>query len=536
VEEKERMRGVFVALLMIVLLANLYYFDYAYTPCSDFMAFGYTALIFLSFNLSSSYAHLPLYPGLIAILTPHLHTKYPTLHAAEGINFVLSIISLCLLSLISSRILNRGSYFVPIFFVIGPCFFYLSSQPLVEMTLLATILMTIYLDLKGSRWAYLGAFLASLSRYEAASLIPILVAKDLVYRKERLHTIILGLISSIGIGMWIILSILQHHEEINPYITIIRQHGLGGPVFLGTLLKSIAPMGGILSIAILFFMIIGLLALVRTSFKEIFSLLLFLVAYIGVHIVYPFGDVVRFTFPVHWILLIFVTKGVERTLSYLGRYNLLDKIPHPIIVSGSSILYFLLFMTLLYYSLLLRDRGVGLVVFIAVSILILWALFCFVKAKGWRKGFVLSGGLAILIYIVGTYVDVSTSMMEEARYANATHRAIAEWYAENVKEGDRLGMAWPWLVCCFSGLELRYFQPLEGLGFIDEESFISGLKNRGVTYIVWDDSGCNPCNSTFVEIPLPMFRLCEGRDLPHFKMVKRIEVGPKVAYIYKVIY
>jgi len=452
------------------------------------------------------------------------------LWAAKAVNLLLSIFSTYLLCLISRRFLNRA-VFLPIFFTLNSQFFYLSNQPLVEMTLLATILLTLYLDLKGSRLAYLGAGLASLARYEAALLIPILIIKDLLYEKRRCSTILLGFLSSIGIGVWMALSILKYGGDVNPYVYRIHLLGFGGVEFLKTMVRSLDPAEGLFGFVALSFGLLGVFTILKKFLKSILPTILFLLTYTVIHMIYPFGEVDRFAFPISWILLLFTIKGVEVILPYL-RIN-----PQAgLLRVGSIVLIFCLFLIGFHRLILLRDLSIGPYIFIIYSFLIIYLLSCLIKERGWKKVLMTAASSSLLIWIAGVHLQASVETMEEARYSNATHRVIAEWYSENAKEGDKLLMAMPWFVYYFSDLPLESFALLNDFKSRDSDSFISELKEKNITHVVWDDGWCDPTNeASFMKKSILIFDLLRGVNLPHFKLIKSIEVGPSVAYIYRFI-
>ena len=187
------------------LLWYLQFFNAFNVPYYDFFSYQENALRYLQLQPPESFKRLPLFPGLIGLLSLVMPGPHPILQAAELLNLLLAPLCLWLIARITRQFLGaRASLVVVALCAVNPVMAFSVVQPLSEMTILTCVLLVVDLSLRGSRWAYVAAFFASLTRYEAVLLIPALVLQDRLgatgNRKAR--SLAWGALASIGIVMW----------------------------------------------------------------------------------------------------------------------------------------------------------------------------------------------------------------------------------------------------------------------------------------------------------------------------------------------
>ncbi len=105
---------------------------------------------------------------------------------------------------------------------------------------------------------------------------------------------------------------------------------------------------------------------------------------------------------------------------------------------------------------------------------------------------------------------------------------VGRWYAENAEPGDRLLMCNQHIANYSSGLASEYFEtdltPFPGQ---EPASILQDLRDRGVTYIVWDSDEPEPWMER--DAGLRRFPYSEYGDL-----VKEIRAGNRIAAIYRI--
>lgn len=543
--------------LFFVLLHRLYYFNYFYVPNSDFFAFKILAQGWLSFSLPDNYARLPLYPWVIGIGSLIVqNNQYAVLYFTEIFNLLLSIVSLYLIYLISTRLLKNFAFLVVFLVALNPLSVYLTSQPFLETLLLTTILASIYLDLREDNKRYFFTFLASMTRYEGFLLIPILVLKDLIYSKRKLLSVFLGFLSSIGMIIWMILSYLNSPGP-NPYIQATMTMKPVGPEFIITIAnelinfinpnyQSIKGVIVLVSLAVLLIlMIIGLFWFLKKSTLEIFTILLFLISYIAMHMIFSY-NLTRFVYPVLWILILLTMGGLEYVSNFVNKqnwiYNINKKADLDLFFrSGYIIFSILTLLSVIYFFTMLNGYFIFVLYIIFVMSIISFISSIF-EGRNFKSLFFISSCVLVFCVFAGFSIYGTQQLMDSGKYTKAEFRFIGEWYSQNAKSNDKIVMTEPWIASYYSDLSYeKHFLASYDLKCNSPETgcFISELRERNITYVVWD--------SYFDRIPksslyynyykIYLFSgLKEGKNTENFELVKNIEIGPSTALIYKVIY
>jgi hypothetical protein len=548
---KAKNKFLLVFLLVLFFLYSLYCFhNYFYTPISDFFDIRESTISLLNLSLPQSFKRVPLYPLLIGILSLFFpFVKYPILFAAQLLNLILAIISLLLIYLISNKFLNKGAFVVVWLCALNINTLFSTIQPLIEMTLLTTILLSIYLAIKGSRLVYLALALAALTRYEAALLIPIIVGYNLIYQKKRLITLLFGLLSSLGIIIWIGLSYI-HSQFINPYVEEISGMGLFSSKFLFindcmySLINWASSLFSFIPIFLLF-IFIGIYSLIKDSFREFLPTLLFFISYIIIHIAYP-HSFPRFAFPITWVFYLSLVKGVEYSIPLIAKYQ--KRNPSPIFLKFGSIVFFL---ALLFDNIsILKELDKNIWIFLGCTLPIFYYLNHLFKGDKNKKIFLFLLSSLFFLCFTRESIFFTLKVMEEQKYHRIEFRQVGEWCKINLKEGEKLVTTEPGIVSFYAELPKEQFISLGS--FKDKKNFISELREKKVTYVVWDSTWCKvnihayqdgkykisyPGGWYYYIIfkPYLIFHLKDGKNTPHFKLIKIIKINTHTALIYKFI-
>ncbi len=491
-----RLRGFAVALVLLASL-GLYatYFNRYTAPNSDYFAFRQLAESYQQFAPPSDYKRLPAFPVLLALGSPLArHAADPFLLTGQVLNLLLSVAGLFLLYRLLARFLPRTAILPLLLFALSSQTVWCTSQPLLEPLLLLTIVGTFALLFRGSRWAYLVAAIGSLTRYEAAVLIPIVFFVDLSRGGSIRWAVARGAVSSLGISVWMALSI-SASAMVNPYVERIIARGSTGIGFLkagvGVLLDPVLsgyggvsdlPAGGLIGLKVAgAATLAGLLAVGAVSLfgerrRACTALLTFLGAYTLIHVVFPLPKP-HYLYPVTWIVWLFVFRGVEAILSRWVR----PAAPRPLLL-GALVL------------LLLAGLGPGAWALAGPVRTLLLGALCIALVL-WAAGAPLRGGaFPVILVLVGVLlarggICAAQNLMDLPwiRYNRAQDRATGEWLHHVARPGDRILSLRPSIVSYFARLPDEYFVPVRTLAEGSREDFFRQIHEREITYAVWDN-------------------------------------------------
>jgi len=435
------------ALALLILSAWLLYvacFNTYQVPNNDFFRFRENALAYLNLTLPESVKRLPVFSLLIGVMSLIMPGPHPILLAAQVLNVLLAPVVLWFIHRTAREFTGpKTSLVVTALSASHWMMFHAAAQPLLELTLLSLVLATVVLALRGTRWAYVTAAAASLTRYEAAALIPALVLQDWLRTTgpRRLRSLLWGAASAAGLGLWMAHSVLRS-AAVNPYVEeIIRDRGnllafVGGSLRLATDFLPGAVVEGarwhrVVLAGALVLAGAGWLLLLRRHRARLTVLLGFLGAYTVIHTLFP-TYVSRYTFPILW--------GI-----YLG--------------AGAAVAAFLSRLRKLPAGPTLRRAGAAAV----------WVVVC-------------------LILGAQTSFSVQAMHNEHFKTNRAQFRLVGEWYREVATDEDRMLTAHWRVVSYYSGLPEPQFLAMEDLRLSTVEALLQALREGGVTYVVWDNA------------------------------------------------
>jgi len=199
-------------------------------PHADFHEFRESGAALIAGEIPPTFKRGPVYPVLIALAGKTLgrlvQTETPADQLVAGwLNGFLLPCNVLLIYLIGRRWIGSASRWPALWFSILPIGLYCTTHLLVEPLLTATALLTVWLGGRQSRWAYLAASLAIMTRYDAAGLLAGLVGADLLHRRK-----ITGVAWRCGLALaplaiWLTLTaITWQQRSTDHYLTQIAEH------------------------------------------------------------------------------------------------------------------------------------------------------------------------------------------------------------------------------------------------------------------------------------------------------------------------
>ena len=235
-----------VGLLALLCVGVLVYWAFQYHPFvlpnNDYYSFASQAEQLGRFEPPLHYKRMPIFPALMGWLAPVLPGPHSILNAALVWNQAFSIGSLVLLFVFARRSIGAGAILLPTLVATTPQFHAMGLQPLVEPSLGFFVVAAFVAFQRSSGWQWVFAFLAALSRYEAAMLIPALFLaggwRDGGWRPKFLAAVAAGS----GVTIWLGLGMLAGSGG-SSYLDLME--GMGFQPAPGFFLRSLSePFGG----------------------------------------------------------------------------------------------------------------------------------------------------------------------------------------------------------------------------------------------------------------------------------------------------
>ena len=538
-----------VILFIFISIHALYYFDYFYVPDSDYFDMREKALSFMNFESPRSYARLPLYPLLMGLLSLILPVKHPVLYAAELTNFAAFLVSCILLYLISKRFLDKYAFIVLYLFALHPLTVHMTVQPRAEMLTVMFVLSGIYLACKESKYAYLAAFLASLTRYEGFFLIPGLVIADIVRTRKFMPNILMGIISSSGLIVWVLLNYLStghmnpYHHYFSPDIkpagmTFINVMMIALSRFIrSSFIFNYIPLG-IFTIVIASLTIAGFYYLVKKSYQAILPVFVFFICTLLLNLRF-FSATPEHAFIVYWIFVLSVAGGIA-FISGTAAAKCKELIKKFCMNLNARLFYAVLsFFIFLLLSIGIRSfNKIDNRILYAVSFGIA-ALFFLINFHTYTVP-TLMLSLVFLFpvsFICRENVVSVQDRMNSSRYTKAELRLVGEWYSVHAKSDERIVVSEPWVAGHYAKpADYKKFFFLGDFKSSTHESFVSELKDKNISYIVWDSTHGKLKDDDYFYKFYKIFLLAplsEGQQREHFTFITTLRSGPQYAHIYK---
>ncbi len=278
----------------------LLHYHQFYLPSPDTYSFVRAARALGSGQLPESFKRMPLLPLMMAVLGKAMPGESPEIQAALILNLIFSAGSLVFLYLLARRMIG-GAAILPVLLAAGARECHeMAGQALVEPVMGFSILLSLWLFMKKSRWQYLALFFAALTRYECSALIAIFFVLNWIYERKPWQHLALSALASGGFLVWMLLGIVRGTSDAgNPYLEQMQTQGWSlSPVFAWTFVSESfsgwgAAVWGVLAA-------IGAWMSWRRCRRESAAVLAFALLYVLAHVAFGVNRE-RYVYPVRWI-------------------------------------------------------------------------------------------------------------------------------------------------------------------------------------------------------------------------------------------
>ena len=511
-----------IALLAFGAYQSVLYFGHKLIPNPDFVSFAQLGHELLSFKLPSSFMRAPVLGLLQAALSYIVGGQHPDLTAGWLLNAILHPFNLLLLYLVGKRIVGQGgdlhrirpafggsALWLAIIAILNPWVIYMLTEPIVETTLLFFTLLTFYFILKQSKWSYLFASIATMVRYEGASLIMACFVMDLIHstgRRQRIHALLYSALATIPLALWLLgtlqtgtgryfdvftkqyaeaftqpveqrTGILLHSRLLwmVGFQSLLTPHTVSGEGFA----EMLSRLAKIIAFAAFFFGAIYGLCKRRW---EILALLLFFVPYFLLHARYPY-PFQRFYANVFWIVLLICLFGLQSAWRLLGRNGRMPKVLVLILQVLVTVISAVWLVSLLLHlpkisSISPKSAWLPFVAMILAGLLFAGRLYIH-KLRNFLREFSI---LAFVCLIIVSNQFSLVGLVGDGQ-AEKEFKDLADWFIANAKAGEKMGVYMAPIVKIFAP---RFTQDIVALPQADSpEEFVKACFNQNITYVVW---------------------------------------------------
>ena len=458
------------------------FFNAFAVPYPDFFQYCEDALAYLQGTVPAASKRLPLFPLVIGGLSRILPGPNPIMLAAQLLNLALAPVCLWLIYRITRAFVGAAfGAAIVILCAVNQTFYYAAIEPNLEMTILATVLLTVHLALRGSRWAYAAAFLASLTCHDILPLIPLLVLQDTVLgRRPWQRSLALGAWASAGFVAWTTFNLWHTTLLRHPYIAELLARDGEVLAFLKGSLRVVAdflpaPLFRFdlarLTIGLLQLGLLGggIILCVRRHRTPAAFLAGFLIAYTIGHVIFP-AYLPRYTTPILWLMYLMMGIALEGLVSRLPVQRATR--------SGAAAL-----------------------------------LLCAMAASGITSS---------VRFMQSHYVLTNRSAFRQA----------GEWYRAAATPGDKLVTSLWRVVGYYSGRPeaVVYSGRLEASSL---EALVEELRAKGVTYVVWDSHYGHDASYDATRHKAHLLTWLKERSPQHLQLVHRIPAGREEVVVYR---
>jgi hypothetical protein len=350
---KERRLHIFFVVVLGAygIFQSILYYGHQIVPNSDFFDFIRVGKELWSFQMPSSFKRAPVVGLLQAGLSQIVGGRQADLTAGWLLNSILHPMNILLLYGIARRLIGRSGFVFAALTIINPWVLDALVHPVAETTLLFFILLTFWLLFRRSRWAYLAASIAAMTRYEGAALILVTFVWDQIDAKtvrQRLLSVLLSVAASIPLALWMWGTYAywdptaSHYLRHYGYRTCIKNYWgylwqvtllnwfrwpievkryfldrPGTPAELQEMIGELKPWYLTVKIFGSMAVLSGIVFGLRRRRWEILGLLLFIIPFFFVHSLRARTQP-RYCMPVGWIVLLLCWYGLQQVWMWLN--------------------------------------------------------------------------------------------------------------------------------------------------------------------------------------------------------------------------
>lgn len=507
-ELEPRLGRELAALVVLATLLALVCRGHFIKPHGDFYEFRETGRALLHGELPPTFKRAPLYPVLVAaagtLLGALLSTDTPADQLAAGWINVLSLPGSVVLSyLIGRRWFGAGARWAAAWIAMLPIGLCCTAHTLVEPMLVVLVLLTVWLAQRGTRWSYVAAVAALMTRYDAAGLLLGVAVADLVHAGKLRRVggrVVLGLLP---LAAWLTLTALTWETRSEDhYLRQIAERRVFDPVapLLVTLDCVFGPerlavpvwaaelepvLRGTVRAGIVVAALLGIGVLLRRRDRGMLAAVGFCAGYVLVHAVFPFRFE-RFGYPPAPLTLLAAGVGVHSVATRASAH-----------VRSRPVRVAVLVVTLLPLVLLLlgeTTRWRALAAWprqmVAALPLLMLAGVVLTRLVSWRARE--SAARQIAIGLAFCLLALSQARLALPLLGDGQERcnvvAAARWVRDNTSAETGVLSDEPGLLALYA--DDRPPARFVGLGAIASErwpAILDECRRRGIGYIVWHD-------------------------------------------------
>ncbi len=511
--------GPVLLLAVFGLIWSLSFWQHAVFPDPDYYAFVTTGRQWLSFEIPTSMKRAPVFSVIAAIPSLIFSRPHTQLAATELYNALLLPASMILFYLIGRELLGRSAALVTALLAgTSPYLIQMSSEPLVEMTLVVLLASSVLCVARGRfGWAYVLAMFASITRWDMAGLIPAVALVDLVRRRKFRPALTKAVLASVPFLLCMLLTGLRlaGQKKGGHYLQVLAEersfalwHDLNNYWWAMTAWINAPPSwktaGGSRVIhaaePVLFLLTAPLLGLMflwgswqgwRQRRGEILVVLVTSVPYILIHAFYPYR-LERYCVPLAWAGLIIAVFGARQILAFLrDRWAAWHRVRAILLVGAAPLFIVWALGITLTLNAGMELKKVSPVVGAAVcwsAILALVGYLGYEWVRGARRGLHWLAVPAFLTLAIVSSGTLAGKVMGDGKYLTS-FKTLSLWFQANAQSGDKMVTTMPHYLRVYTGLPLDSFVQT---GSITPETapdlpgFIRACRQMGVTLIAWD--------------------------------------------------
>ena len=540
---------------------SILYFGHAVIPNSDFPDFFREGRDLLSLHLPYSFKHTPVLGLLLNFFYPVAWGPSRELTAGWLLNAILHPFTVVLFWLVGKKIIGRAAVWFAIIAPINPWTIYSLVDPVVETPFLFFILLSIYLIFRRSRWAYLAASIASMTRYEGAALIAAAFVADIINRKDKRDVIkafIFSAIAAVPLMFWLTLTVMNWRTESGTthYFNVLfskdysktfaegqGKRGIGlhlqllwqvafQPLLVPYPGASEAFAETILKLGEAAVVIGFVLGCVVAAFRrrwEMLILFLFFVPYFILHAYYPY-PLPRFHSTVFWIPLLVAWFGLQSAGGFLAQKARLPWQATLALKLGVAVAAGVWFVDFARNfgdesNLSPTSASMPYVAMLVTAIIIAAGMLVERPIPVCRHLCVAS----MLCLVVASNQFMLTRVVGDGK-REMEFRQLGEWFAQNAKPGEKMAVYDSGPAGLYAG---KFAENIVGFPKEDSpEKLIEKLYEQNITYVVWatrEGIGQRHNDYRLLGLDKNIAFLSQPRSIGPFQFVKQI--GSERGYV-----
>ncbi|HOK67102.1 MAG TPA: hypothetical protein PK054_01605 [Anaerohalosphaeraceae bacterium] len=493
---------------LLVLLFGAYlsvlFFGHQAVPNSDFPAFVQTARDILHFRLPASFKRLPGLGILQIALSLFLKGPHPVLTAGLLLNALLYPLCGWLFYLIARRFLGRAAFWAALLALVNPEVLIWLVHPIAEIPLLFFFLLTFWLLLLPSRWAYAAAFGAAFIRYEGAVLILLVWLSDILRQsslRQRLLSTALAFSAALPTALWVLGQFLTRHSGSGDYLSGYTAAAESGSMVFGRfaqILRQITiqpffqtpypPLRSIVILCTVLFwagLVTAVFLILWKKHTDLLPILVFTAVYFLLHSART-GTRSRYAAPIAWLVLLLWLFGFRRFwLLFKETVN----VPKPAVIIVQALLFLIGIST----ALALVEPLAQIQKFSPRSASVPWVALLFSALFGTiiiasSKGRLIGWTAAVLGITSWALFANQSEIIRKVGNGDYDRefKDLAVWYQKNASPDQKMVTTMPHLLLQFlEGMDTNFVHTQNIDGDTLEE-FIEDCRRKNITYLAWD--------------------------------------------------